>query len=142
MYTNFLRSLTAVIFSHVFASSLILIFVALYQAECYAALPFVHLLLESNFLPISRLATLFMHDLNTVFIFEALVTLCYFVLSLYRFECTTTFDRPLFWEVCPMHSVSVIMHVFSSNLAFFYIVTAVLFIVFCHLYFSISFVAT
>ena len=52
MYTNFLRSLTAVIFSHVFASSLILIFVALYQAECYAALPFVHLLLESNFLPI------------------------------------------------------------------------------------------
>ena len=76
MYTNFLRSLTAVIFSHVFASSLILIFVALYQAECYAALPFVHLLLESNFLPISRLATLFMHGLlNTVFIFAALVML-------------------------------------------------------------------
>ena len=41
-----------------------------------------------------------------------------------------------------MHSVSVIMHVFSWNLAFFYTVTAVLFIVFCHLYFSISFVAT
>ena len=31
-----------------------------------------------------------------------------------------------------MHSVSVIMHVFSWNLAFFYTVTAVLFIVFCH----------
>ena len=113
-----------------------------FRAECYAALPFVHLLLDSTFLTISRLATLFMHDLNTVFIFEALVTLCYFVLSLYRFECTTTFDRPLFWEVCPMHSVSVIMHVFSWNLAFFYTVTAVLLIVFCHLYFSISFVAT
>ena len=41
-----------------------------------------------------------------------------------------------------MHSVSVIMHVFSRNLAFFYTVTAVLSIVFCHLYFSISFVAT
>ena len=41
-----------------------------------------------------------------------------------------------------MHSVSVIMHVFSWNLAFFYTVIAVLFIVFCHLYFSISFVAT
>ena len=41
-----------------------------------------------------------------------------------------------------MHSVLVIMHVFSWNLAFFYTVTAVLFIVFCHLYFSISFVAT
>ena len=94
MYTNFLRSLTAVIFSHVFASSLILIFVALYQAECYAALPFVHLLLESNFLPISRLATLFMHGLNTVFILP--LWLCYFVLSLYHFECTTPFDRPLF----------------------------------------------
>ena len=134
MHTNFLSSLTAVIFSHVFPSSLILIFVALYQAECYAALPFVHLLLDSTFLPKSRLATLFMHDLNTVFIFEALVTLCYFVLSLYRFECTTTFDRPLFWEVCPMHSVSVIMHVFSWNLAFFHTVTAVLFIVFCRLY--------
>ena len=73
MYTSFLRLLTAVILSHVFVSSLILIFVALYQAECYAALPFVHLLLESNFLPISRLATLFMHGLNTVFIFAALV---------------------------------------------------------------------
>ena len=35
--------------------------VALYQAECYAALPFVHLLLDSTFLPISRLVTLFMH---------------------------------------------------------------------------------
>ena len=81
MYTNFPRSLTAVIFIHVFASSLILIFVALYQAECYAALPFVHLLLESNFLPISRLATLFMHGLNTVFIFAALVMLfCAFAL--------------------------------------------------------------
>ena len=64
------------------------------------------------------------------------------MLSLYHFECTTTFDRPLFWEVCPMHSVSVIMHVFSWNLAFFYTVTAVLFIVFCPLVFSISFVAT
>ena len=41
-----------------------------------------------------------------------------------------------------MHSVSVIMHVFSWNLAFFYTVTAVLFIVFCPLDFSISFVAT
>ena len=41
-----------------------------------------------------------------------------------------------------MHSVSVITRVFSWNLAFFYTVTAVLFIVFCHLYFSISFVAT
>ena len=81
MYTNFLRSLTAVIFSHVFASSLILIFVALYQAECYAALPFVHLLLEITFLPISRLATLFMHGLNTVFILAALVMLfCAFAL--------------------------------------------------------------
>ena len=81
MYTNFLRSLTAVNFSHVFASSLILIFVALYQAEYYAALPFVHLLLESNFLPISRLATLFMHGLNTVFLFAALVMLfCAFAL--------------------------------------------------------------
>ena len=83
MYTNFLRSLTAVNFSHVFASSLILIFVAVYQAECYAALPFVHLLLESTFLPISRLATLFMHGLNTVFIFAALVVLfCAFALPL------------------------------------------------------------
>ena len=52
MYTNFLSSLTAVIFSHVFASSLIVIFVALYQADCYAALSFAHLLLESTFLPI------------------------------------------------------------------------------------------
>ena len=86
MYTNFLRSLTAVIFSHVFASSLILIFVALYQAECYAALPFVHLLLESNFLPISRLATLFMHGLNIVFIFAALVMLfCAFALPFFLF---------------------------------------------------------
>ena len=33
-----------------------------------------------------------------------------------------------------MHSVSVIMHVFSWNLAFFHTVTAVLFIVFCRLY--------
>ena len=41
-----------------------------------------------------------------------------------------------------MHSVSVIMHVFSWNLAFFYTVSAVLSIVFSHLYFSISFVAT
>ena len=42
-----------------------------------------------------------------------------------------------------MQSVSVIMHFLSWNLAFFYTVTAVLFIVFCHLYnFSISFVAT
>ena len=98
MYSNFLRSLTAVIFSYVFASSLILIFAALYQVECYAALPFVHLpfvhLLESTFLPISRLATLFMHGLNTVFILP--LWLCYFVLSLYHFECTTPFDRPLF----------------------------------------------
>ena len=37
-----------------------------------------------------------------------------------------------------MHSVSVIMHVFSWNLAFFYTVTAVLFF----FYFSISFVAS
>ena len=82
MYANFPRSLTAVIFTHVFASSLILIFIAVYQAECYAALPFVHLLLESTFLPISRLATLFMHGLlNTVFIFAALVVLfCAFAL--------------------------------------------------------------
>ena len=81
MYTNFLRSLTAVNFSHVFASSLILIFVAVYQAECYAALPSVHLWLESTFLPISRLATLFMHGLNTVFNFAALVVLsCAFAL--------------------------------------------------------------
>ena len=41
-----------------------------------------------------------------------------------------------------MHSGSVITHVFSWNLAFFDTVTAALFIVFCHLYFSISFVAT
>ena len=81
MYTHFLRSLTAVIFSHVFASSLILIFVALYEAECYAALPFVHLLMEITCLPISRLATLFMHGLHTVFIFAALVILfCAFAL--------------------------------------------------------------
>ena len=86
MYTNFLRSLTAVIFSHVFASSLILIFVALYQVECYVALPFVHLLLESTFLPISRLATLFMCGLNTVFIFAALVL-------------ALDFCRPIFYSV-------------------------------------------
>ena len=67
MYANFPRSLTAVIFTHVFASSLILIFVALYEAECYAALPFVHLLMEITCLPISRLATFFMHGLNTVY---------------------------------------------------------------------------
>ena len=35
-----------------------------------------------------------------------------------------------------MHSVSVIMHVFSWNLAFFYTVTAILFIVFCHIFFN------
>ena len=35
-----------------------------------------------------------------------------------------------------MHSVSVIMHVFSWNLAFFYTVTAVLSIVFCHIFFN------
>ena len=64
------------------------------------------------------------------------------MLSLYHFEFTTTFDRPLFWEVGPMHSVSVIMHVVSWNLAFFYTVPAVLFIAFCQLYnFLISFVA-
>ena len=118
MYTNFLRSLTAVNVSHVFASSLILIFVAIYQAECYAALTFVHLWLESTFLPISRLATLFMHGLNTEFNFAALVVLfCAFALPFW-FECTTTFDRPLFREVCPMHSVSVIMHVLAGTLAF------------------------
>ena len=48
----------------------------------------------------------------------------------------------LLYESCPMHSVSVITRVFSWNLAFFYTVTAVLFIVFCPLVFSISYVAT
>ena len=105
MYTNFLRSLIAVNVSHVFASSLILIFVAVYQAECYAALTFVHLWLESTFLPISRLATLFMHGLNTEFNFAALVVFL-------------VVDRPLFRELCPMHSVSVIMHVLAGTLAF------------------------
>ena len=53
------------------------------RAECYAALPFVHLLLDSTFLTTSRLATLFMHGLNTVFIFAALVMLfCAFALPL------------------------------------------------------------
>ena len=60
MYTNFLSSLPAVIFSHVFASSLILIFVALYQADCYAALRFVHLLLESYF-PTFKQVCYFVH---------------------------------------------------------------------------------
>ena len=41
-----------------------------------------------------------------------------------------------------MQSVSVIMHVFSRKLAFFYTITAVLFIVFSHLYWSICFLAT
>ena len=38
------------------------------------------LLLESTFLRVSRLATLFMHGLNTVFIFAALVMFCTFAL--------------------------------------------------------------
>ena len=44
----------------------------------------------------------------------------------FRFTILSPFDRPLFWEVCPVHSVSMIMHVFSLNLAFFYTVIAVL----------------
>ena len=39
------------------------------------------LLLESTFLPIIRFATLFMHGLNNVFIFAALVLFCAFALQ-------------------------------------------------------------
>ena len=97
-----------------------------------------------KYFPTYKQACYFVHALFKYRAYFLRLWLCYFVLSLYHFECTTTFDRRLFWEVCPMHSVSVIMHVLAGNLAFyfFYTVTAVLFIVFCHLYFSISFVAT
>ena len=84
---------------------------------------------------------MFMHVLNTVFIFAALVVL--FVLSLYHFECTTTFDRPLFWEVCPMHSVSVIMYVLAGNLAliFLYCYCCLIYRILSLIFFN-SFVAT
>ena len=131
MYTNFLSSLTAVVFPHEFSSSIFLIFVALYQADGYAALPFVKQLLESYF-PIYKQACYFVHVR-----FEYRVYFCGFgyVILFFRFTTLTPtptqpFDPnhyhynpfrppPLFWEVCPMHSVLVIMHVFYGTWPFF-----------------------
>ena len=59
-----------------------------FRAECYAALPFVHLLLDSTFLTISRLATLFMHGLNTVY-------LCGFGYVILCFRFTALSVQPL-----------------------------------------------
>ena len=59
------------------------------------------LLLESTFLRVSRLATLSMHGLNTMFVFAALVMFCTFALPFWAL-----LTAPFFWEVCPVHSVS------------------------------------
>ena len=73
--------------------------------------------------PTSKQACYFVHAR-----FKYRVYFCGFGYVLcFRFTILSPFDRPLFWEVCPVHSVSaMIMHVFSLNLAFFYTVIAVL----------------
>ena len=58
------------------------------------------LLLESTFLPISRLATLFMHGLNTVFIFAALVMFCAFALPFWALLTAPFFGRCVLCTRC------------------------------------------
>ena len=99
MYTDFLSSLTAVFFPHLFASSLFLIFVALYQADGYAASLFFHLFLESHF-PTFKQACYFVHarcQYHVYFCGFGYVMLCR---SFTIFSVQTPFDRPLFFGRC------------------------------------------
>ena len=85
MYANFFSSLTAVIFSYCICQFLFLIFVALYQVDGYAALPFVHLLLESYF-PTYKHAGLLLCSCTVKYrVYFCGFGYVYFVLSLYHF---------------------------------------------------------
>ena len=58
------------------------------------------LLLESTFLRVSRLATLFMHGLNTMFIFAALVMFCTFALPFWALLTAPFFGRCVLCTRC------------------------------------------
>ena len=82
MYTNFLSSLTAVIFFPMYLPVPYFWYLLLFTKPM--VMQPCHLFTcrwKVTFLPINMFATLFMHGLNTVFIFAALVMLfCAFTL--------------------------------------------------------------
>ena len=100
-------------------------------------------LVVGNYFPTYKQACYFVHAR-----FKYCVYFCGFgyVILCFRFTILSVqplLTAPFFGGVSNALGISDYARFFNFfNLAFFYAVTAVLFIVFCHLYFSISFVAT